>query len=68
MTDRLVREVVRNGEPESPARPFSEFFGSPNIVLLGDPGAGKTHLFQSASAPDRLYRARDLRTETLKSV
>jgi hypothetical protein len=59
MTDRLVREVVRNSEPESPARPFSEFLGSPNIVLLGDPGAGKTHLFQSVSAPDRLYRARD---------
>ena len=31
-------------------RPFSSFADEVNIVLLGDPGAGKTHLFWDASA------------------
>jgi hypothetical protein len=31
-------------------RPFSSFSEQPNIVLLGDPGAGKTHLFHEAAA------------------
>ena len=43
--DRIVREtasvhVVGRGE-----NPFSAYVHLPNIVLLGDPGAGKSHLF-----------------------
>jgi predicted NACHT family NTPase len=51
--DRTVRQLntsPRKAEAEQP-RPFSEFAERPNIVLLGDPGAGKTHTFrESASA------------------
>lgn len=46
MSDRLVRvlsDPARDGEESCR---FSEFSASPNIVLLGDPGAGKTHLFR----------------------
>ena len=44
--DRIVREtgsekVVGGGE-----NPFSAYVHLPNIVLLGDPGAGKSHLFR----------------------
>lgn len=52
MTDRQVRQVVPPlSDDESPERiwTFSEFSDHPNIVLLGDPGAGKTHLFRSFS-------------------
>lgn len=31
------------------AVPFSAYIEQPNIVLLGDPGAGKTHLFQTTA-------------------
>jgi predicted NACHT family NTPase len=32
-----------------------EFSPEPNIVLLGDPGAGKTHLFRAAATLERAY-------------
>src|ERR1700738_4740186 len=48
---RLVRHT--NAEPgrgEDPQlRPFSDFTDHASLVLLGDPGAGKTHLFKEAS-------------------
>jgi predicted NACHT family NTPase len=51
--DRIVRQLNtsrRKAEVEQ-LRPFSDFADQPNIVLLGDPGAGKTHTFrESASA------------------
>jgi hypothetical protein len=31
-------------------RPFSEFLEEPNIVLLGEPGSGKTYLFEKFAA------------------
>lgn len=49
---RAVRQInIAAGRPEDAApRPFSEFADRANIVLLGDPGAGKTHLFREAAA------------------
>lgn len=48
MTDRLVRIVTASppiGESEG-LRTFAQFNEYANIVLLGDPGAGKSHLFR----------------------
>ncbi len=53
--NRLVRRVnadQKNGHDPG-LLPFSEFTDRTNIVLLGDPGAGKTHLFREASGASR---------------
>lgn len=57
---RLIPSRFTQAADTSP-RPFSDFSDRPNIVLLGDPGAGKTHLFkdQAAATGARLIRARD---------
>lgn len=46
MIDRLVRPIDHNSVRKAEKRPFSEFNDDRNVVLLGDPGAGKTHLFK----------------------
>lgn len=46
MTDRLVRPIEPRGVAKTEKCLFSEFNDERNIVLLGDPGAGKTHLFR----------------------
>jgi len=50
MTDRFVRQLVPEVATQAQRRPFSEYDQTPNIVLLGAPGAGKTHLFVEAAA------------------
>jgi len=45
IADRYVTRVDPSDEGNSGTRLFSSFLTVPNIVLLGDPGAGKTHLF-----------------------
>jgi hypothetical protein len=52
MTDRNVQQIrpsPQGGEERQP-QPFSAFAGRSNIVLLGDPGAGKSHLFRESTA------------------
>jgi predicted NACHT family NTPase len=52
MIDRKVRQVhptLRPGAEDS-GRHFSEFEERANIVLLGDPSAGKSHLFRESAA------------------
>ncbi len=50
--DRLVRQIF----PETPTRTgdggqaLSDYLAQPNIVLLGDPGAGKSHTFRDLAA------------------
>jgi len=59
---RAVRQVnVAADRPDDAAsRPFSEFADRTNIVLLGDPGAGKTHLFRETATAEgaRFIKAR----------
>jgi hypothetical protein len=45
ITDRYVHEVGSKPLIGDGINPFSSYLKFPNIVLLGDPGAGKTHLF-----------------------
>ncbi len=59
--DRKVRKISPLIDDEDhQIRPFSDYFNCPNIVLLGAPGAGKTHLFQVGSEAEssRLFTAR----------
>src|SRR5260370_735186 len=52
--DRTVRQInVKAGaSEEEKLRPFSAYSANSNLVLLGDPGAGKTHLFKEAAAAE----------------
>jgi hypothetical protein len=58
MLDRLVTQI----EPleyleEQKSRAFHDFLDCHNIILLGDPGAGKTHIFrQAAQQAGAVYR------------
>src|SRR5438552_12838322 len=49
--NRLVRHLNADKKDSNDPEllPFSEFADRTNIVLLGDPGAGKTHLFREAA-------------------
>jgi hypothetical protein len=62
MTDRNVRQISPSpeGPEEQKPRPFSVFAEQKNLVLLGDPGAGKSHLFRESAAAvgGRLVTAR----------
>src|SRR5271163_4029549 len=52
MTDRNVQQISpspEDGEERQP-QPFSAFARTSNIVLLGDPGAGKSYLFRESAA------------------
>ena len=44
VTDRVVQEVGSKPLIGDGQNPFSAYLNYPNIVLLGDPGSGKTHL------------------------
>jgi hypothetical protein len=50
--DRTVRRIesTPSEAQEDELRPFSAYDDAANIVLLGDPGAGKTHTFREAAA------------------
>jgi hypothetical protein len=50
--DRQVRQLSPSPEKEAVGRTrlFSEYADAPNVILLGDPGAGKTYLFRAAAA------------------
>jgi predicted NACHT family NTPase len=51
--DRIVRDLTPSRRAGG-ARPlyFSEYTARANIVLLGDPGAGKSHLFRTFAGSD----------------
>ncbi|MEX1200282.1 MAG: hypothetical protein WEB02_05790 [Methylophaga sp.] len=46
MTDRIVHQIDQSISSRVDKRLFSHFNDDRNLVLLGDPGAGKTHLFK----------------------
>lgn len=51
MNDRKILQLSPQVKPDDPRAEadFSSLSEVPNIVLLGDPSAGKTHLFRSAA-------------------
>jgi hypothetical protein len=49
MKNRQVRQIFPQASEARERKSFTEFAEEPNIVLLGDPGAGKTHLFKSCA-------------------
>ncbi|TGP94094.1 hypothetical protein EN856_15580 [Mesorhizobium sp. M8A.F.Ca.ET.213.01.1.1] len=59
---RTVRQtnVPHDNPDEARPRRFSDFGSAPNIVLLGDPGAGKSYLFRETAKAEgaRLITAR----------
>jgi hypothetical protein len=59
---RTVRQInTKPGRSQDKGpRPFSDFGDTPCLVLLGDPGAGKTHVFTHAAKADgaRFIKAR----------
>jgi predicted NACHT family NTPase len=59
---RNVRQIniPPNRRDEAAARPFSDFSSEPHLVLLGDPGAGKTFTFKRAAVAEgaRYLKAR----------
>jgi predicted NACHT family NTPase len=52
--DRSVRQINAKADTIEAGKlqPFSAFSAHTNLVLLGDPGAGKTHLFKEAAATE----------------
>src|SRR6516165_1829303 len=50
--DRTVRRIesTQSRAEQDQSRPISEYDNAANIVLLGDPGAGKTHTFRECAA------------------
>lgn len=54
MIDRCVRQLFpkANSADDNQRWLFSEFKKCPNIILLGDPGAGKSYLFEHCAKSD----------------
>ncbi|WP_329911268.1 hypothetical protein [Serratia quinivorans] len=50
MLNRQVRQIYPLQDKDTQTVVFSDYSHFPNIVLLGDPGAGKTHLFKQFAA------------------
>ncbi|MEL2241179.1 hypothetical protein PAS25_09245 [Leclercia adecarboxylata] len=50
MLNRQVRQIYPQKDKDTQTAVFSDYSHFPNIVLLGDPGAGKTHLFKQFAA------------------
>jgi hypothetical protein len=65
MADRIVYQL--NPASEQKLR-FSECLQLPNLVLLGDAGAGKSHLFRSFAPRGSLFRARDFLNHPFESL
>ncbi|MRH02668.1 hypothetical protein GIY21_20410 [Xanthomonas sontii] len=61
MLDRQVLQIGPSPERGSEVAPFSAHASAQNLVVLGDPGSGKSSLFKASSARDdgRYYTVRD---------
>jgi len=71
MSDRLVRQIdPRPNDETEAAKPFSTFAPAANIILVGDPGAGKSHLFceQAAKEGVPVFTARSFLVTPIKAM
>jgi hypothetical protein len=50
MLDRQVLQIQPEPEQKERVRSFSSYRETPNLIVLGDPGAGKTSLFRQSAA------------------
>lgn len=50
MLDRQVLQIQPEQEQKERVRSFSSYRETPNLVVLGDPGAGKTEIFRQSAA------------------
>ena len=70
--DRIVRQIhPEERRLEGAAEPrLSSFLAQPNIVLLGDPGAGKSHTFEglAAACGGRYLKARAFLTLPVRNT
>jgi hypothetical protein len=68
--DRIVRETASVNVVGGGDNPFSAYVHLPNIVLLGDPGAGKSHLFGefASAAGAEMKTARSFLNSDLASM
>jgi hypothetical protein len=56
MSDRMVRVLHPKSLSDKPPQLFSAYLSHNNIVLLGDPGAGKTHLFEHFAQQEKAVK------------
>ncbi|HDR9482553.1 TPA: AAA family ATPase [Burkholderia aenigmatica] len=50
MVDRQVQQILPQQTANAPANSsFAALQSARNVILLGDPGSGKTHLFRAAA-------------------
>ncbi len=54
--ERVVQQIQpNNGQAKDTKKPFNEYMDTKGLVLLGAPGAGKTHLLKEAAKPEDCY-------------
>lgn len=70
MLDRLVVQLEPEPKQTENTWPFSSFAGIPNLIVLGDPGAGKTELFRqfADAAGERFMTVRQFLTTPAERI
>ena len=67
---RVKRISSSSNDDQQQIRAYADYLDRPNIVLLGDPGAGKSHLFRIGSEHEsaKLFQARSFTIYVDQSV
>lgn len=70
MLNRKVKIIESNVNKKNSIKSFSSCLSSRNIILLGEPGTGKTHLFESSRKHEQaeLFNARNFPIHASSSI